>query len=54
MLDDVQATIMDDLPDIPLYNGANLFVSPKWLTGLTPPRSTYVATLWIEYWKPRD
>ena len=54
MLDDVQATIMDDLPEIPLYTGANLFVSPKWLTGLTPPRSTYVATLWIEYWKPRN
>jgi len=53
MLDDVQATIMDDLPQIPLYNGANVYVSPKWLTGLTPPRSTYVVTLWIEYWKPR-
>ena len=54
MLDDVQATLMDDLPRIPLYDGANAYVSPKWMTGLTPPQSTYVDTLWIEYWKPRD
>ncbi len=53
MLDDIQVTIMDDLPKIPLYDGANVYVSPKWLTGLTPPRSTDGATLWIEYWKAR-
>lgn len=54
MLDDVQATIMDDLPKLPLYEGVNVYVSPKWLTGLTPQRSAYVETLWIEYWKPRE
>jgi hypothetical protein len=44
---------MDDLPRIPLYNGASTSVSSKWMTGLTPPRSAYVSALWIEYWKPK-
>jgi peptide/nickel transport system substrate-binding protein len=53
MWNEIQATIMDDLPLIPLYNGVGVFVSPKWMTGLTPQRSTWVDTLWIEYWKPK-
>ena len=53
ILNDVQSVIMDELPMIPIYNRDNIFVSPKWMVGLTPPRSTYVAPLWIEYWKPR-
>jgi peptide/nickel transport system substrate-binding protein len=50
---DIQATIMDDLPQIPLYYGANVFLAPKWLTGLTPPRSVFLPTLWIESWRPK-
>ena len=53
LLNQVQALVMDDLPGIPLYEGDTTYVSPKWMTGLTPPQSTYVATLWIEVWRPR-
>ncbi len=53
LLNQVQSVLMDDLPGIPIYNGNSIYVSPKWLTGLTPAQSTYVATLWIEYWRPK-
>ncbi len=49
----IQAMVMDDLPLIPLDNGADIFIAPKWLTGLTPPRAMFYPSLWIEYWKPR-
>lgn len=50
---DIQMILMDDLPQIPIYNDASVFISPKWMAGLTPRRSLYDPTLWIEYWKPR-
>ncbi len=50
---EIQATVMDNLPQLPLYNSTYVLQSPDWMTGLTPRRSTYVPTLWIEYWKPR-
>ena len=49
----IQGTIADNLPIIPLHHGTNIFVTPKWLTGLTPMRSTALLPLWIEEWRPR-
>ncbi len=51
---ELQEIVMDDLPQIPLYQEAFIYVSPTWMTGLTPPRSVYQPTLWIEYWRPRQ
>ena len=51
---EIQAAIMEDLPQIPLSNGTYVYISPKWLTGVVPPRSTASETTWIEYWKPRQ
>ena len=49
----IQGSIADNLPIIPLHHGTNIFVTPKWLTGLTPMRSTALPPLWIEEWRPR-
>ena len=51
MWDEMQEIVMDDLPQVPLYNEAFIYVSPTWMTGFTPPRSVYQPTLWIEHWK---
>jgi peptide/nickel transport system substrate-binding protein len=51
MFNEIQAIVMEELPQMPLYHVSNVFVSPKWMTGLTPPQSTALPTLWIEYWK---
>ena len=51
---ELQEIIMDDLPRIPLFNSPVVFVSPKWMSGVTPPQSVYQQTLWIEYWKPKE
>ncbi len=53
MWNEIQTTLMEDLPQIPLYNGGYVLQGPKWMTGLMPIRSTYLPTLWIEYWRPR-
>ena len=54
MWNEMQEIVMDDLPQIPLYQEAFIYVSPTWMTGYTPPRSVYQPTLWIEYWKPKQ
>ena len=51
---EMQEIVMDDLPQIPLYNEASTYISPTWMTGFTPRRSVNQSTLWIEYWKPRQ
>ena len=52
-VDEIQALVMEELPQIPLYHGANITVAPKWLAGMTPSRSTSLPTLWVEYWQPK-
>ena len=49
----IQGYIAENLPIVPLHHGTNIFVVPKWLTGLTPMRSTALPPLWIEEWRPR-
>lgn len=40
-----------DLPVLPLYFRADVFVLPKWLKGVTPTGHQNVSTLWIEHWR---
>jgi peptide/nickel transport system substrate-binding protein len=47
----MQATYMADLPVLPLYFRADVFVIPKWLKGVTPTGHLNVSTLWIENWR---
>jgi peptide/nickel transport system substrate-binding protein len=53
MWNEIQATLAEDLPEIPLYDGGAVLQGPRWMTGLTPIRSPYLPTQWIEYWKPK-
>ena len=45
---------MDDLPHIPLYQEAFIYVPPTWMTGFTQARWVCQPTLPIEYWKLRQ
>ena len=46
-----QELYLADLPDLPLYFRADVFVLPKWLKGVTPTGHQNVSTLWIEHWR---
>ncbi len=39
-----------ELPSLPLYFRADVFVLPKWLSGLRPTGNQYPSTLWITDW----
>lgn len=47
----LQELYASDLPVLPLYFRADVFVIPKWLKGVTPTGHQNVSTLWIEYWR---
>jgi peptide/nickel transport system substrate-binding protein len=47
----LQVLYWTDLPVLPLYFRADVFVLPKWLKGVTPTGHQNVSTLWIEYWR---
>lgn len=53
MFREIQAIEAEDLPQIPLYHGANIFVQPTWMEGMVPMRSVFLPTLWIEHWKAK-
>ena len=38
------------LPSLPLYFRSNVFILPKWLSGLRPTGNQYPTTLWITDW----
>ncbi len=46
-----QELYLADLPVLPLYFRADVFVMPKWLKGVTPTGHQNVSTLWIEHWR---
>jgi len=46
-----QELYLADLPVLPLYFRADVFVLPKWLKGVTPTGHQNVSTLWIEHWR---
>ncbi len=47
----LQELYLADLPVLPLYYRADVFVVPKWLKGVTPTGHQNVSTLWIEHWR---
>ncbi len=47
----LQELYWTDLPVLPLYFRADVFVLPKWLKGVTPTGHQNVSTLWIERWR---
>jgi peptide/nickel transport system substrate-binding protein len=42
-----------ELPSLPLYFRSEVFILPKWLTGVRPTGNQYPTTLWISDWKPQ-
>jgi peptide/nickel transport system substrate-binding protein len=42
---------MDELPVLPLYFRADVFVMPKWLTGIEPTGHQYGTSFWVENWR---
>ena len=48
---DIQRLYMTDLPVLPLYFRANVFVLPQWLTGLRPTGHQYPSSLWVTDWR---
>ena len=49
----IQALVADDLPVLPLYHPAAVFLQPRWLTGMLPPQSLTLPSLAAEDWRPR-
>jgi peptide/nickel transport system substrate-binding protein len=39
-----------ELPSLPLYFRSDVFILPKWLTGVCPTGNQYPTTLWITDW----
>ena len=48
---EMQALYLNDLPVLPLYFRADVFVLPKWLKGVAPTGHQNVSTLWVERWR---
>jgi ABC-type transport system substrate-binding protein len=47
---DIVRLAKEDLPIIPLYVLTTQMVTPKWMTGVTPPPLPGLSTGWIEDW----
>ncbi|MCK6451260.1 MAG: peptide ABC transporter substrate-binding protein [Alphaproteobacteria bacterium] len=47
----LQELYLADLPVLPLYFRADVFVIPKWLKGVTPTGHRDPSTMWIEHWR---
>jgi peptide/nickel transport system substrate-binding protein len=47
---ELQRIYATELPSLPLYFRSDVFVLPKWLTGLRPTGNQYPSTLWVEAW----
>lgn len=50
---DIVRLAKEDLPIIPLYVLTTQFVTPTWMTGVTPPPLPGLSTGWIEEWGAR-
>ncbi len=47
----LQEIYVEEVPVIPLYFRANVFVLPPWLVGLEPTGHQDPTTLWVEQWR---
>jgi peptide/nickel transport system substrate-binding protein len=49
----LQAIYAEDLPALPLFFRADVFVLPPWLEGVVPTGHQYYTTLWVENWSAK-
>jgi peptide/nickel transport system substrate-binding protein len=47
---EVQRLYASELPSLPLYFRSDVFILPKWLSGVEPTGNQYPTTLWITDW----
>jgi peptide/nickel transport system substrate-binding protein len=47
---DMQRIYMTELPSLPLYFRSDVFILPKWLSGVRPTGNQSPSTLWIADW----
>jgi peptide/nickel transport system substrate-binding protein len=47
----MQQLYAEDLPSLPLFYMASVFVYPKWLKGVEPSGHLFDSSLWIEEWR---
>src|SRR5207244_2722557 len=47
---DAQRLYATELPSLPLYFRSDVFILPKWLTGIRPTGNQSPSTLWITDW----
>ncbi|RMD61001.1 MAG: peptide ABC transporter substrate-binding protein [Alphaproteobacteria bacterium] len=47
----LQRLYAEELPAIPLFWRAEVYVLPKWLSGVRPTGHQYTTTLWVEEWQ---
>ena len=48
---ELQSLYAEDLPALPLYFRANVYIRPKWLVGVRPTGHQFTTTLWVEEWR---
>ena len=51
MWKEIQAIQAEDLPILPLYHPAAVFIQPRWMTGILPPKSLTLPSLAAEEWR---
>ena len=49
----IQTILADDLPVLPLYHPAAVFLQPRWISGMIPPQSLTLPSLAVENWRSR-
>ena len=47
----MQQIYAEELPVLPLYYRANVFIFPKWLGNVQPTGHQYSTSLWVETWR---
>jgi len=47
---EIQRLYATELPSLPLYFRSDVFILPKWLSGVRPTGNQYPTTLWITDW----
>ncbi len=47
---EAQRLYATELPSLPLYFRSNVFILPKWLSGIRPTGNQYPTTLWVTDW----
>ena len=47
---EAQRLYATELPSLPLYYRSDVFILPKWLTGVRPTGNQSPSTLWITDW----